>query len=87
MTMLPLESWYMVYGRTYREAVEVIRRRGLWNCIPDLQPWLGIWFSDDSDLILFALRFQGVLDFSDALAISNIRRSLSVSKATSTSVI
>lgn len=69
MTMRPLESSYVVYGRTYQEAIEVIRRRGLWNCAPNPAPWLGIWFSDERDLTLFALQFQGVLDFIDALAV------------------
>ena len=69
MTIGPLDSTYMVYGRTYAEAVEVIRRRGLWTCIPDSQPWLGVRFRHHSDLTLFYLEFHETLDFSDALAI------------------
>jgi hypothetical protein len=50
--------YLVVYDRTYEEAQDVIYRRCLRNCEIDPRALVGVMFSDEKDLVLFALRFR-----------------------------
>lgn len=59
----------VVYGCTFEQASNVVHVCGLRNCEPETYPVYGIWFSQESDLIAFMLRYREQVDFEDQLAI------------------
>jgi hypothetical protein len=67
--MIEQTAEFAIYELTYEEAFNIIWRRRLRHCEPLGRPLVELSFSDEKDLVLFALAFQGkvVLDGSSAL--------------------
>jgi hypothetical protein len=50
---------YLVpYNRAYEEVQEVVHRRRLRNCEIEPRAFIGVLFSNDRDLVTFALQFR-----------------------------
>jgi hypothetical protein len=60
--------YLVVCDRTYEEAQEIIYRRCLRNCEIDAQALVGVMFSDERDLVLFALKFRPEVMFDGSHA-------------------
>jgi hypothetical protein len=67
--MKNLDPYLVVYGRTYAEAMDVVHRRRLMQCEPVWESLTAVAFSDQKDLVLFALEFRAEAFIEDSLAV------------------